>query len=927
MRRQVLGAAAASAAATPKKRSDSNFYKLTIGAFLGIYLLLQLFLWLGHDSSGGGAGGKGGVVRNAVRYQQKGGQEQRGAVGGGRGAIDEGVVASSVDAVPVAFTGRIPESAPKGVFFGASNEVGATLVEATSSDFRVEVTDGGEDFEWSSLDTEPPYPAMAGNEDAVPILAARPQLESVGQAWEAAAAAAKAAAAAAAKAAGKDAAVAEAAVKLPPRGANELFDAMGVTIGHPCWTSPRLLYAMGLDSMAAYLSDQAPPKDLQRSKAPHAYAPLVSDLWCSFHSTPVQGGLQCCCNSNNSLPAFRGGLEAPPPTLPKEGGSFFCLPSLTFAGARGTGIGRLYALFHQHAYMVTSPASPPHVHSAVDNRLLVDTVMPRYAAHFLSQTPPEWQALATFEERNKAVSSKYWIDASPSYFYGINVSACSAAARRQHWFRSLSLCSLSHTHAHTHPLPRTHTPRPQSPLLLRKLLPRGKVILLLRDTVDRGYTDLVRYLAAKKGMPTEEAFLAAVHGCVRAAVCARKGSGQGASSSPIASWDKKGSARFQQCVSEAAAGLPELAGLAAEVEGEKGAAPLACLAAAVGPGGSADWSSLFSAYSLTTGKATPPVSCTTMEEGSGGSAAGAAGLSAGTPGTPLFSEARGVIRWGLRQLVRRQIIGCLPPAAFGRTPLEDIAAVSQEAVLEGIRRGAGLLSACSTPVEPATAIPVPTDLLAGVVAGYELNLVEVSADFPASAPAAGRVLTDGTDSCFPGGLEGYGANSEAHALGRSLYLRPLQRIHAAYGKDVPMMYDSGALKTRPLGIMDPILESMLVYKPVLEPGKTKAAIAKLGWKGEEGDVDGEPAGTFPEMSEEVSEALKALYAPYDAALRVYMGEEWRHIVKGWKTSKAAAGGGGGGGEAEEPEAEEPVEKKASKRAKGKGKPKRQAKAE
>ena len=417
----------------------------------------------------------------------------------------------------------------------------------------------------------------------------------------------------------------------------------------------------------------------------------------------------------------------------------------------------------------------------------------------------------------------------------------------------------------------------------------------------------------KKGMETEEAVLTVVHGCLRHAACERKGA---SSSAPIASWEKKGSGKFQKCVAEAASALPELAGVAGELEGDKGAAPLACLAASVGPGGAADWASLFAAHSMTTGKATPPVPCASLE-----TAESNPGVASATPGTPLFSEARGVIRWGLRQLVRKQIIGCLPPAALGRSPLEDITAVSQEAVLEGIRKGAAVLSACSSTVEPATAIPVPTDLLAGVVAGYELNLVEVSAEYPGSSGIAGKVLTDGTDSCFPGGLEGYGANSEAHALARSLYLRPLQRIHAAYGKSVPMMYDSGGLKTRPLNVMDPILESMLVYKPVLEPGKTKAAVAKLGWRGEEAEADPEPAGTFPDMSEEVAEALKALYAPYDATLRVYMGEEWKHIVKGWRTTKAALGeaeAGGGG------EAEAVPEKKASKRAKGKGKPKKTA---
>ncbi len=427
---------------------------------------------------------------------------------------------------------------------------------------------------------------------------------------------------------------------------------------------------------------------------------------------------------------------------------------------------------------------------------------------------------------------------------------------------------------------------------------------------------MVRFLASKKGMDTEEVLLAAIHGCARAAVCDRKGGG---SSTPIASWEKRGSSKFQKCLADAVAGLPDLASMAGEIEGDKGASSLACLASSVAPGASADWGGLFDAYSMTTGKDTPPVSCSSLEDSKEGGGSGAAGIASATPGTPLYSEARGVIRWGLRQLVRRQLVGCLPPAAFGRSPTEDISGVSAAAIMEGIRKGAEKLAACTSAVYPSTAIPVPTDLLAGVVAGYELNLVEVSADFPGKSGVVGKVLTDGTDSCFPGGLEGYGANSEAHALARSLYLRPLQRIHAAYGKEVPMMYDSGALKTRPLNIMDPILESMLVYKPVLEPSKTKAAAGKLGWRGEEADIDLEPAGTFPEITEEINAALIQLYEPYDAVLRVYLGDYHSNIFWKWKTTKAAAGGDP---VAEEGEAEQQQEKKPSKRAKGKGKPKK-----
>jgi len=358
----------------------------------------------------------------------------------GRGGGGSG---DSVVSIPVETEGKVSS----GVFFGSTGEVGSTLVESTSSDFKVEVTDGGEDFEWSSLDVEPAYPKFEGSKDATPILSLKPELEDIGKEWEAQVAALEKAASDEAIAAGKDPKIAAAAIKKPPRGGNSHFDSMSVTIGHPCWTSPRLLYAMGLDGMAAYLSDEPPPRDLLRSKAVHAYADLTSDLWCSYHTTPIQGGLQCCCNSNISLSAYRSGKTKPPSEIPETGGSFFCLPSMTFAGARGTGVGRLYGLFHQHAYMVTSPSVPPHIHSSVENRLLVDGVMPRYVQHYLKQTPQEYQSMLTFVERNKAVSSKYWVDASPSYFYGTHVRTPSVTPLLcPPHYPTISSHTLTHSH-------------------------------------------------------------------------------------------------------------------------------------------------------------------------------------------------------------------------------------------------------------------------------------------------------------------------------------------------------------------------------------------------------------------------------------------------------------------------------------------------
>jgi hypothetical protein len=344
--------------------------------------------------------------------------------------------------------------------------------------------------------------------------------------------------------------------------------------------------------------------------------------------------------------------------------------------------------------------------------------------------------------------------------------------------------------------------------MLRKLIPRGKVIVLLRDSVERGYTDLVRFLAASKGREAEEALLGVVHGCFREATCgAKEGSGGGAGvAADRANWATRGASRFSACVAGALPSVPALAAAAEALAGDGGAPALACLAETAGPAGHADWGAAFGALTLAD-RDTPPVPCADVGAGAGAAAA--------TPGTPLFAEARRMLRSGLRQAQRRILVACAPLAALGRDHLRDLAEVTQADVQAGIRRASRALSACTAAVQPGTAIAVPTDLLAGVVAGYDLNLVEVSADFPKSAKKAGAVLEDNTDACFPGGLEGFGPDSEAHALARSMYLRPLQRMHAAYGKGVPMLFDSTTLKTRPLNVMDPILNELNVYKPVL----------------------------------------------------------------------------------------------------------------
>ena len=319
--------------------------------------------------------------------------------------------------------------------------------------------------------------------------------------------------------------------------------------------------------------------------------------------------------------------------------------------------------------------------------------------------------------------------------------------------------------------------------MLRKLLPRGKIIVLLRDTVERAYVDLVKTVAASKvGADAEEALMLLTHGCMRSVACP----GDAVS---FEKWGSGGAAKFKKCM---AAGFKSVSALSSASDVSSDA--LECLADTAGPAGELDWGLLYSTFVLS-GQASSAVTCPQLGDVS----------SVNVVGSKLNVEATAFFNKVVRQVSRRIYVGCLPPAALGRDATADISGVTPEEITAAFREGAEVIDSCSQTIQPGVSLPVPVDLMAGVVSGYDLNLVGVSADMPKTAKSAGKVIVDGEDNCFPGGVEGFGPNTPAHALARSMYIRPLQRIQAAYGRDVVSLMESSALKNRPLSVVDPIL--------------------------------------------------------------------------------------------------------------------------
>jgi hypothetical protein len=603
------------------------------------------------------------------------------------------------------------------------------------------------------------------------------------------------------------------------------YSGVQVTVKTPCWADYRLLWRMGLDFMADDQEDDEVPGETRRSRAPHAFAELASNLVCTFHSTPIAGGLQCCCESNASNPYVdTTKVQA------KNSGTFFCLPSTIFLGAKNAGVGLLAGFMQQHAYLqFAEKQAPPRVMSAVKSQWVVDGVMPRYASYYSRSMVPGWQDLEA-EKRRQLVSSRFWIDVSPEYLYGINTA-----------------------------------------VLLRKLLPRSKVIILLRDPVERAYVDLVNTVKRQERKSADEAVLIASHACMKMVTCAASPSAPGAISPEtwIKKTDGKVSIRtsFQNCLIGA---LENTNGILGGESGGKGPEVLSCVNEEVQPGGEADWGQLF--RSITSrkfddegdGKLDSLSSCTSISDWVPES--GVSGL------TEELKE-EGTAFWtNVPYRFRASISSCADAPITVNVKQNAPASKQPEKakLLEAVAQAAERIEKCSVSIGPGVAMPVPTDLMAANINGYDLGLFSVAGVMPKTGPSEdtfGKVLIDGTKECFPDGVD---SDDPAAPLARSIYLRHLQRLHAAYGRETVLVYQTPTLRVDPGSILDDIFEKLSVYKPTLDPVQARTTCRSMGWNAF--DVEGDCSVVVPVMDDDVKGAIASILTPFNSALKAYLGD-------------------------------------------------------
>lgn len=588
------------------------------------------------------------------------------------------------------------------------------------------------------------------------------------------------------------------------------YDSTPVTVKVPCWTDHRLLWKMGLDRMADDMEEGTIPTELRRSRAPHAYSHIVADLMCTFHSTPISGGLQCCCTSNITLPSTISKID----TQGNDNhhnevpGTFFCLPSTVIVGARSSGAGLLAAFFQQHAYLRYTRSPPSHAMASSPSLYVVDNIMARYLSYYSSPAilPPGFFSLPR-DGRPKAISPWFWQDASPSYFYSIS-----------------------------------------APILLRKLLPRSKVILMLRDPIERAYTDLVQYIIRQERKDAEKELFDLVHYCAKKTACSEAPNARGIDGFTPQNWEEGVSLSFEKCLIDT---LPTRKNIM-DLEGVSSSASIvSCASRAIRPGGAIDWNEYYKQYALRYATSRDTSDTSNVLECSAAS---------DPDNTELINEGNEIWKRVVYSL-HHQIAGCLDGPDVTSSP---VVAPPGEKLLEAIAQAEQRLEECSLTITAGTAIPVPLDLMAANFNGYELGLYAIAAELPKDAKGPGKILLDGDkDGCFPNGVD---IDDPVAPLARSLYLRPLQRLHASYGRKVVQIYDTSTLRTDPASIMDPIFESLSVYKPVLEPVGARTDCKLMGWTGEIGECD----VRVPVMDERVKQELNRILEPYIRTFTAYL---------------------------------------------------------
>jgi len=534
---------------------------------------------------------------------------------------------------------------------------------------------------------------------------------------------------------------------------------------------------------------------------------------CTFHSTPISGGLQCCCTSNITLPSTitKTDTQGNDNHHNEQPGTFFCLPSTVIVGARSAGAGLLSAFFQQHAYLRYMRAPPTHVMSSIKSLYVVDKVMARYLSYYSSPSilPPDFFNLPR-DGRPKALSPWFFQDSSPSYFYSIT-----------------------------------------APILLRKLLPRSKVLLMLRDPIERAYVDLIQYILRQNRKPAIDELFTLVHYCAKKISCQESPQTKGIDGFTPQNWEEGVNLSFEKCLLDT---LPEKTKIN-DLEGVSAPANIvSCVSRAIRPGGAVDWNENYKQYALrySTGREVTDdshlVQCDATSDSNNNNLA--------SESKELWSQ--------VSYSLHHQISGCLDGPDVTSSP---VIAPPGEKLLEAIQVAEQRLEECSLTITPGTAIPVPIDLMAANFNGYELGLFAVAAELPKDAKGPGKILLDGDkDGCFPDGVD---IDDPVAPLARSLYLRPLQRLHASYGRKVVQIYDTSTLRTDPSSIMDPIFESLSVYKPVLEPVGARTDCKLMGWTGEIGECD----VRVPVMDERVKQELNRILEPYIRAFNAYINAE------------------------------------------------------
>lgn len=666
----------------------------------------------------------------------------------------------------------------------------------------------------------------------------------------------------------------------------------------PAFTGVDLMAAMGQMKGFLYASDGEPNPNIPRTLFPHYAAPVAENSACLYEAGNLDGGFQLCCASTLNTKEFIARKEAlngtvnirTPPfpsvidTYLRRAKDLICLPQILITGVRHAGLSDIRAIL---AHVQDHPAEyiPFHTFASRPGDISLDTILPdlfhaaskNLKTHKPPPPPPEEFADDLVPRGIGNESAGESADASElrvEETWSMDEESAEERAMREDYADALR-SSIGEALWE-----ETSTTLFYDPLAYRKawmISWIARTFVVLRDPVERAIVDLssvlmmesVHALAQTRDSSPPDTFLTLVHICMKRAMCTSR-AGAADLHSPLRGERQE---EFLACVHEGVRNTRSLLPFTSFVNTSPTVNKAQqCLLDVMHPSRRSSWIQAYYYFAHIQEFESYETTCKS---------------SYGKP-SMLLAEHIGLrkeamLLWKQTPYVFiRQILGCnylgiRSPVHPNFRAQSYLSSITTDILLKKLDEVEHVLNKCSVPVYPGTMIPRSFD--EGAFDGLRkeakfYGLQPRDIQYPDSMPT-GLVLLDGLNSpCFPGGVDD--GDTIYHAVARSIYFRPLQRILGTSDMHIVFVeaYQGNPTQFEYADFVSDLLRGMFRFQIM---GSSipfaRARTISVNFPGEFTDLHSVGLEEFlKSIDTTVTEKIKAMLKPYNDVLVAFLAE-------------------------------------------------------